>query len=173
MAVSSVGEIRLPQKTLKPECRHVESMAINSFVIFPLFRSILNTLCRKMASSFFSSRGGATKEHAAITIKTAVGHQDVAVGIESEKIAEGLDSDDGAGDGIKETPCCKVSPRILDKNLQGFPGAAAEGGNKFSIIQKVASKNLRDTEDKMPVRNLLEDIHAEPLPKFHHALLIP
>jgi len=24
----------------------------------------------------------------------------------------------------------------------------------------------------MPMRNLLEDIHAEPLPKFHHALLM-
>ena len=62
-------------------------MAINSFVIFPLFRSILNTLCRKMASSFFSSRGDA--EHVVTTIETAVGHQDVAVWIESEKIAEG------------------------------------------------------------------------------------
>ena len=38
-------------------------------------------------------------EHAAVTIETAVGHQDVGVWIESEKIAEGLDSDDGAGDG--------------------------------------------------------------------------
>jgi len=24
----------------------------------------------------------------------------------------------------------------------------------------------------MPVRNLLEDIHAEPFPEFHHALLM-
>ena len=32
-----------------------------------------------------------------VTIKTAVRHQNVAVGIESEKIAEGLDSNDGAG----------------------------------------------------------------------------
>ena len=24
----------------------------------------------------------------------------------------------------------------------------------------------------MPVRNLLEDIHAEPFPEFHHALLV-
>ena len=29
-AVSSAGEIRLPQKTLKPECRHVESIRVLS-----------------------------------------------------------------------------------------------------------------------------------------------
>ena len=39
----------MPQKTLKPECRHDESMAIISLEIFPLSRSILNILCRKMA----------------------------------------------------------------------------------------------------------------------------
>lgn len=47
-------------------------------------------------------------EHAAITIKTAVGHQDVAVWIESQKIAEGLDS----GDGII------FRNRILEKDLK-------------------------------------------------------
>ena len=36
-------------------------MAIISFVIFPLFRKVLRTLCRKMASSFFSSRGALGK----------------------------------------------------------------------------------------------------------------
>jgi hypothetical protein len=40
--------MRLPQKTWNPKCYHVESMAIISFVIFPLFRSILSTLCWKM-----------------------------------------------------------------------------------------------------------------------------
>jgi hypothetical protein len=53
-----MGEMRLPQKTWKPECRHVESMAIISFVIFPLSRSILNTLCRKIVSSFFNPGAG-------------------------------------------------------------------------------------------------------------------
>ena len=58
-------------------------------------------------------------EHAAITIKTAVGHQNVAVWIESEKVAERLDSDDCAGDKIV------FRNRILEKDLQGFPGAEA------------------------------------------------
>jgi len=61
MAVSSFGEIRFPQKTWKPECRHVESIRTISCVIFPLFSSILSTVCRKMASNFFNSRGGATR----------------------------------------------------------------------------------------------------------------
>jgi len=68
-----------------------------------------------MASSFFSSRGGATREHALVAVETAVRHQDVAVGIETEEVAEGLDSDDGAGNGIV------LVNRILEKNLQGFP----------------------------------------------------
>ncbi len=99
-------------------------MAIISFVIFPLFRSILNNLCRKIASSFFSSRGGATREHALVAVETAVRNQDVAVGIETEEVAEGLDSDDSAGNGIA------FVNRILQKNLQGFPGTATEIGKK-------------------------------------------
>ena len=43
----------------------------------------------------------------------------MAVRIESQKIAEGLDGDDGAGNGIVFRNC------ILEKDLQGFPGAAA------------------------------------------------
>lgn len=58
--------IWLPQKTRNPECLHVESMAIISSVIFPLERTILSTLCRKMASSFFNSKGVAMPVSAAI-----------------------------------------------------------------------------------------------------------
>ena len=48
-------------KTLKPECRHVESMVIVSRESFPLKSFILSTLCRKIASSFLSSKEGATR----------------------------------------------------------------------------------------------------------------
>ena len=75
----------------------------------------------------FQLQGWGDAEHAAITIKTAVRHQNVAVWIESEEIAEGLDSYDGAGDGTI------FRNRILDKNLQGFPGRAAEIGKKLPI----------------------------------------
>ena len=71
-----------------------------------------------------------------------------------------------AGDGII------FRNQMLEKNLQGFPGAAAEGGKKLSIIQKVTTQYFRYAECEMPARNLLEDIHAEPLPKFHHTFLM-
>ena len=114
----------------------------------------------------FQLQGWSDAEHAAIAIKTAVGHQDMGVGIESEKIAKRLHGDDGAGDGIV------FRDRILEKNLQGFPGAAAEIGKKLPIVKKVTAEDLRDAEYEMTVRNLLEDIHAEPFPEFHHALLV-
>jgi hypothetical protein len=46
----------------------------------------------------FQGRGDA--EHAFCAVETAVRHQNVTVGIKSEKIAECLDGDYGAGDGI-------------------------------------------------------------------------
>jgi hypothetical protein len=61
---------------------------------------------------------------------------------------------------------------MLEKNLQGCPGAAAEGGKKFSIVEKRMAEDFRYAEYEMPVRNLLEDIHAEPFSEFHHALLV-
>ena len=51
----------------------------------------------------------------------------MAVRIEAEEIAKGLDGDDGAGDGIV------FRNRILEKNLQGFPGAAAKIGKKLPV----------------------------------------
>ena len=102
----------------------------------------------------FQLQGRGDAEHALAAIETAVRHEDVAVRIKSEKIAEGLDSDDGARNGIV------LWDRLLVKDLQGFPGRAAEIGKKLSIVKEVAAKDFREAEDEMPVRNLLEDIHA-------------
>src|SRR5450759_3445135 len=85
----------------------------------------------------------------------AVGYEDVAVRIESKEIAKRLHSDDGAGDGII------FRNRMLEKNLQGFPGAAAEGGKELPVVKKIPAENLRNTEYEMPVGYLFEDIHAE------------
>ena len=35
---------------------------------------------------------------------------------------------------------------MLEKNLQGFPGAAAEIGKKFPVIEKVTAEDFRDAE---------------------------
>jgi len=90
----------------------------------------------------------------------------VGVGIESEKIAEGLHGDDGAGDGII------FWDRLLEEGLQGFPGATAQIGKKLPVVEEVSAEDLRDAEDEMPMRDLLEDIHAEPLAEFHYPLLM-
>jgi hypothetical protein len=69
----------------------------------------------------------------------------VTVWIESEKIAEGLDSNDGAGDGNV------FMNRILEKDLQGFPGRAAQIGKKLPVIEKITAEDLRDAENEMPM----------------------
>jgi hypothetical protein len=110
-------------------------------------------------------RRGNTK-YTLVTIETAIRDENVAVRIESEEVAEGLDGNDGAGDGII------FRNRILEKNLQGIPGATSQIGKELSIIQEVTTDDFRDTEYEMPVGNLLEYFHAPPLPEFHHALLM-
>ena len=114
----------------------------------------------------FQLQGRGDAEHALVAVETAVRHEDVGVWIVSQEIAEGLHGDDGAGDGIIFRDHC------LEKCLQGFPCATAEIGKEFPVVEEVSAEDLRDAEDKMPVRNLLEDIHAEPFPEFNHALLM-
>ena len=105
-------------------------------------------------------------EHTSRSVETAVRHEDVAVGIEAEEVSESLHGDDGAGDGII------LRDRLLEKHLQGFPGAAAKIGKKLPIVEKVTPQHLRDAEYEMPVRNLLEDIYAQPFAEFHDTLLM-
>jgi len=79
----------------------------------------------------FQRRGDA--EHALVAIETAVRQKDMAVWIESEKIAEGLNGDHRAGDGNV------FMNRILEKDLQGFPGRAAQIGKKLPVIEKITA----------------------------------
>ena len=78
--------------------------------------------------------------------------------MKSKKGVKHLHSDDRARDGVI------LMDRLLEKDLQGFPDAAAEIGKKLPIVEKVTAEDFRDAEYEMSVRNLLEDIHAEPLP---------
>ncbi len=77
-----------------------------------------------------------------------------------------LHGDNGAGDGIV------FKNRILEKSLQGFPGATAEIGKKLPVVEEVTAEDFRDAEYEMTVRDLFENIHAEPLAEFHHAFLM-
>jgi hypothetical protein len=105
-------------------------------------------------------------EHALVAIETPVRQKDMAVGIESEKIAEGLHGDGGS----RQRRIFRYG--LLHENLQGFPGASTESGKKLSVIKKIPAKDFGEAEDEMPVRYFLEDIHAEPLAEFHHPLLM-
>jgi hypothetical protein len=75
----------------------------------------------------------------------------VGVWIEPEKITEGLHGDDGAGDGII------FGNRLLEEDLQGFPGAAAQIGKKLPVVKKISADDFRDAEDKMTMGNLYGD----------------
>ena len=90
-------------------------------------------------------------EHAP-PVEASVRYQDMAVGIESEEVAKGLDGDDGAGDGIL------FRHRLLKKELQRFPGAATQIGKKIPVIVKKMVGAVRRT-----VRNKRRDrsrVHA-------------
>ena len=79
---------------------------------------------------FFQVQGRSDPKHAA-SVKASVRNQDMAVGIEPEEIAKGLDGDDGAGDGVL------FRHRLPKKELQGFPGATTQIGKKVPIIKEV------------------------------------
>lgn len=86
--------------------------------------------------------------------------------IESEEVAKGLPGDDRARNGFF------FRRRLLYKNFQGFPCATAETCKQFSVIKKIPAEDFGDTEDEMTMGHILEDIHAQPFPEFHHALLV-
>jgi len=65
-------------------------------------------------------RGNA--EHSFCAAETAVRQENVAVGIKSEKVAEGLHGNYRTGNGFL------FRHGLLHKNFQGFPGTAADGG---------------------------------------------
>ena len=53
------------------------------------------------------------------------------MGINSEKVAEGLNGDDGARNGIF------FRDSLLKEDLQRFPCAAAQIGKKTAIVEKI------------------------------------
>ncbi len=88
------------------------------------------------------------------------------MGIETQEIAEGLDGDDGARNGIV------LWDGLLEEDFQGLPGRAAQIGKKLPIIEEVTAEDFRDAEYKMTEGDLFEDIHAELLSELYHAFLV-
>ena len=93
----------------------------------PFGQKHLEDLVPEDRLQLFQVQEGATR-NMPLPVKASVRHQDMAVGIESEEIAKGLDGDDGAGDGIP------LRHRLLKKELQGVPCAATQIGKKIPVI---------------------------------------
>ena len=85
----------------------------------------------------FQLQGRGDAEHALVAVdvvlslpkETAVRHQNVTVRIMSDEVAKRLDSYNRTGNRIL------LRNRFLEKDLQGFPGAAAEIGKKLPVVQ--------------------------------------
>ena len=104
-------------------------------------------------------------EHA-IPLKTSVCSEYMKVRIESQKIAERLNGNDGARN------CLLFRHGFLEKRLQCFPAASTQFEEKSSIIEEVSSEELWNAKNKMTVRYGLEDFFTEPFPEFHRPLLM-
>jgi len=103
---------------------------------------------------FLEFKGQSNTKHSIVAIKTAVWDENATMGIGSEKVAKGLNNNDSAVDGIL------FMNRLLEKEFQGTPGTAAQICQQLSIIKEITPEHLWDAEDKMPIGDLLEDIHA-------------
>jgi len=104
-------------------------------------------------------------EHA-IPIKTSVCCVYMKVRIESQKIAERLNGNDGARN------CLLPRHGFLEKRLQCFPAASTQFREESSIIEEVSSEDLWNAKNIMTVRYGLEDFFTEPFPEFQHPLLM-
>jgi hypothetical protein len=88
------------------------------------------------------------------------------MGVVAEQVAEGLDGDESPGQHIN------MFRSGSEIGLQTLPAATAQIGEPLPVIQKAAPQNLGDAEDDVPVGHGLDDIAAQPLPEFHHSLLV-
>ena len=102
-------------------------MQIRSFCNPPFGQEHLEDLVPEDRLQLFQVQRRSDPDHA-LPVEASVRHQDMAVGIEPEEVAKGLDDDGGAGDGIP------LRYRLLKKELQGFSGAAAQIGKKIPVI---------------------------------------
>ncbi len=123
---------------MTPVGKHGDQVFCNS----PPGQEHLEDLVPEDHLQLFQVQRRSDPEHAP-PVEASVRYQDMAVGIESEEVAKGLDGNDGAGDGIL------LRHRLLKKELQGFPGAATQIGKKIPVIEEITSKDFGDAEDKM------------------------
>ena len=86
--------------------------------------------------------------------------------IESQKVAKGLDGNDGAGD------CILLWDNGLEKQSQRVPPTATQVGEEFSVIEEIPPEDLWYAKNEMTVWYSLEHFFTEPFPEFHHPFLV-
>jgi hypothetical protein len=84
----------------------------------------------------------------------APGAEDVAVGIEIEEIAEGLDGNDGPGAYALD------GEGVLKELLKAVPATATQVNEEFTVIEEVTPEDLWDAEGEVSVGDRLEDLLA-------------
>jgi len=85
--------------------------------------------------------------------------------------APGMGSGDTLQQGVPTASWRKTFRDSQAQRLRLVP-AKAGIGQQPPVIEKVTAKDLRDAQDKMPLGDLFENIHAQPFPEFHDALLM-
>jgi hypothetical protein len=104
-------------------------------------------------------------EHA-VSTKTAVGAEHMQMRMPSKEIAKRMYCHNGPRNG----PLFQYG--FPEKFFQGFPAATAEIGEQLSVIEEIAAKDFGYAENKVPVRNCLEDFFTKPFPEFNNPLLM-
>jgi len=94
---------------------------------------------------FFQFQGRGYAEHA-LAVKATVCDENMAVRVEAENIAKGLDGDDCAGNGIF------FVSGLLKEDLQRLPGAAAQIMRELEIPLKLGKSSCR----RKPVSSLFK-----------------
>jgi hypothetical protein len=86
----------------------------------------------------------------------------MAMGVEVQKIPEGLDGDDCHGKSL--VPWAEANK----KHILGIPGKATQLEEKSTVIGEVMPEDLRHAEGEVPVRDGLEDLLTKPFTERHH-----
>jgi hypothetical protein len=113
---------------MPPGLEHVDKPV----VYFVLVQRKLEYVGSKQTFKLFGQKCRCDPE-LAFTVKKAVGHQYMTMGIETEEVAERLD-----GNCRTRNSFAFVTDKRV-KLLQGVTRATAESGQKFSIIQKISA----------------------------------
>jgi hypothetical protein len=62
--------------------------------------------------------------------------------------------------------------RLLEKHPQGLPSTTTQIGEQRTVVEEIASKDLGDTEDKVAMGDLFQNLSAHPFAKLNHSLLV-